>query len=148
MDKHARKMLHELAHKFAVKSKSVGTGDGRRPVLCRTKGTLVYSQELGEQAQRHIDEASLKIHRKFFGRMDKTDRSGKSKQDRSGHGAVTYRDGEIVGATAPQIGEGNKGHAMLEKMGWSNGMALGTADNKGILEPVAQVVKRSKAGLG
>jgi hypothetical protein len=37
---------------------------------------------------------------------------------------------------------------MLEKMGWTKGMALGAADNKGILVPVVQVVKRSKAGLG
>lgn len=36
---------------------------------------------------------------------------------------------------------------MLEKMGWSSGTALG-ADNKGILQPVTQTMKRNKAGLG
>lgn len=37
---------------------------------------------------------------------------------------------------------------MLERMGWSKGMSLGAHENSGILEPVAQVMKRSKAGLG
>lgn len=58
------------------------------------------------------------------------------------------REGEIVGASVPELGQANKGRAMLEKMGWSKGMGLGTLENKGILEPVAQVMKRSKAGLG
>lgn len=37
---------------------------------------------------------------------------------------------------------------MLEKMGWSKGMALGTEENKGIMVPITQVVRKSKAGLG
>lgn len=62
--------------------------------------------------------------------------------------ALVLREGEVVGASAPELGQENKGRAMLEKMGWSKGMALGALENKGILEPVAQVVKKSKAGLG
>lgn len=74
----------------------------------------------------------------------------KSPKVRSGRpdGNVSYMDGDVVGASAPEIGAGNKGRAMLEKMGWSTGTALGAANNKGILQPVAQVVKNSKAGLG
>ena len=63
-------------------------------------------------------------------------------------GAASYMDGDVVGASAPEIGAENRGRAMLEKMGWSTGTALGAADNKGILQPVAQVVKNSRAGLG
>jgi len=38
---------------------------------------------------------------------------------------------------------------MLEKMGWSTGKALGALNNdRGIVQPVAQVVKTTKAGLG
>ena len=62
--------------------------------------------------------------------------------------ATKLQEGEIVGASAPELGQENKGRAMLEKMGWSKGMALGAFQNQGILEPVAQVVKLSKAGLG
>lgn len=64
------------------------------------------------------------------------------------HKALLLRDGEVVGASVPELGQDNKGRAMLEKMGWSKGMALGAEENKGILEPLAQVVKRTKAGLG
>lgn len=64
------------------------------------------------------------------------------------NGAVSYRDGDIVGGSAPELGSENKGRAMLEKMGWSTGTALGAVNNKGILEPVSHVVKTTKAGLG
>jgi hypothetical protein len=62
--------------------------------------------------------------------------------------AVSYRDGDIVGGSAPELGIENRGRAMLEKMGWSSGTALGALNNKGILEPVSHVVKTTKAGLG
>lgn len=62
--------------------------------------------------------------------------------------AVSYRDGDIVGGSAPEIGVENKGRAMLKKMGWSTGTALGAINNKGILLPVTHVVKTTKAGLG
>jgi hypothetical protein len=37
---------------------------------------------------------------------------------------------------------------MMEKMGWSAGQGLGKEENKGILNPVEQVVWYSRAGLG
>jgi len=36
---------------------------------------------------------------------------------------------------------------MLMKMGWKSGMGLGAENNKGILEPLAPVIKVTKAGL-
>lgn len=60
---------------------------------------------------------------------------------------VGYKDGDIVGASAPELGPENKGRALLEKMGWSKGMALGAHDNKGILHPISHTVKTNKAGL-
>jgi hypothetical protein len=62
--------------------------------------------------------------------------------------AVRYRDGDVVVAAAPELGAENKGRAMLEKMGWKAGMALGLGENKRILTPVEQVAKTTKAGLG
>lgn len=72
----------------------------------------------------------------------------KSRGGGGGVKAASYMDGDVVGASAPEIGAGNKGRAMLEKMGWSTGTALGAVNNKGILHPVVHVVKNSKAGLG
>ena len=62
--------------------------------------------------------------------------------------AASYKDGDVVGAHAAEIGIENRGRAMLERMGWSQGTALGTADNQGILQPIKHIVKTSKLGLG
>ena len=59
-----------------------------------------------------------------------------------------YRTGDVVGGTAPELGVENRGRAMLEKMGWTSGNALGALNNKGILQPIASVVRNSRAGLG
>ncbi|KAM7183414.1 hypothetical protein V8F20_012629 [Naviculisporaceae sp. PSN 640] len=151
MDHDARRIVHELARKFNIKTKSTGNGDQRRPVLYRTKRTVRYTESSAREARNHVEMAAVTIRRKVFYRPDKKE-AGISRPSNArisgGHKAVTYREGEVVGASAPQLGQDNKGHAMLEKMGWSKGMALGALENKGILEPVSQVVKRSKAGLG
>jgi hypothetical protein len=56
-------------------------------------------------------------------------------------------DGDVVGEYAPPVGADGKGKAMMEKMGWTNGMGLGRGNN-GIREPVALTVKTLKGGLG
>ena len=144
MDKSARKILHELANKFKVKSQSTGSGTQRRPTLIRTKYTTSYTEE-------HLEIAISRLGGRHLPRMDLKGK-GKATQKKSragaGNAAVTYQEGEVVGASAPELGQENKGRTMLEKMGWSSGMGLGSLDNKGILQPVAHVVKRSKAGLG
>lgn len=140
MDKHLRKIIHELANKFKLKSKSIGKGDQRRPNLHRTLRTTPYNEHAFEQAVG-------RIRRRYFPRMDqKQSKSGANGQ--ASYAATSYRDGDVVGATAPELGVENRGRAMLEKMGWSRGTALGTDDNKGILQPVTQTMKRTKAGLG
>ncbi|KAL2114974.1 hypothetical protein VTJ04DRAFT_10637 [Mycothermus thermophilus] len=153
LDKHARKILHELASKFEIKSQSIGSGDQRRPVLHRTKRTIRFSDLQCKEVSIHVDKAATRIYRKYFHRTDlkgggEGKNSPKPAGGRSSYKALTPREGEIVGASVPELGADNKGRAMLEKMGWTKGMALGAADNKGILVPVVQVVKRSKAGLG
>jgi hypothetical protein len=144
MDKHARKMIHDLASKFNIKSKSIGNGDNRRPTLNRTKRTQQYSAA-------SFDAAVKKVNRRYFPRLDGVRGAGPPRTVASGRAnmaAVTVQDGEIVGAAAPELGIDNRGRAMLEKMGWSKGTALGALDNKGILQPVSHAMKRSKAGLG
>lgn len=144
MDNQARKVIHELANKFNIKSKSTGAGDQRRPTLYRTVRTFKYTEEV-------FEAAIARVGRKYFPRRDRASIAGAQRQPRGqggGSAALSYRDGEIVGGSAPELGEGNKGRLMLEKMGWSTGTALGATTNKGILTPVEQKVKRGKAGLG
>ncbi|KAB5518794.1 hypothetical protein GE09DRAFT_1044698 [Coniochaeta sp. 2T2.1] len=143
MHKSARKTLHLIARQFKVKSQSTGSGTQRRPTLIRTKYTASYTEE-------HLEIAMSGVGSKHFPRLDLKGKGKATQKSRGGGGnsAVTYQEGEVVGASAPELGQENKGRTMLEKMGWSIGMGLGTLDNKGILQPVAHVVKRTKAGLG
>lgn len=143
MDVHARKVVHELANRFNIKSKSTGKADHRRPTLYRTVRTLPY-------AESRFEHAVNRIQRRFLPRLDaRGKRNAKPLTPRGpGYAAASYNEGEIVGAAAPELGIDNRGRAMLEKMGWSRGTALGSGDNKGILQPVPHMMKRSKAGLG
>ncbi|KAJ8120332.1 hypothetical protein ONZ43_g2932 [Nemania bipapillata] len=151
-DKGARKIVHTIANSLNIKSKSAGAGTSRYPVLYRSKATLPYNETLFEQA-------FSRVRRVWFPRVDADEkvvqqtrvlkrteiRAGKS---RTGKSSLVLREGDIVGQHASEIGVENKGRAMLEKMGWSKGMSLGTIETKGITVPLTHVIKKSKAGLG
>ncbi|KAG4433178.1 hypothetical protein IFR05_011338 [Cadophora sp. M221] len=147
MDKADRKVVHELANAFNLKSKSAGNGDNRFPILYRTSRTLDFN----DGAFAKVD---ARITRRFLPRMDVGGKRAGGGAKRAGgaggfnRAAVSYRDGDIVGGSAPELGADNRGRAMLEKMGWSSGTALGALNNKGIMLPVSHVVKTTKAGLG
>ncbi|KAK6582610.1 hypothetical protein PZA11_005018 [Diplocarpon coronariae] len=148
MHKADRKIVHEIAQAFNLKSKSAGNGNQRFPILYRTNKTRAFNNST-------FDAVDAKISRRFFPRMDvRAQRVSGGKPPRAGAGggfnsaAVSYRDGDIVGGSAPELGAENRGRAMLEKMGWLSGEALGAFNNKGILQPVPHVVKTGKAGLG
>lgn len=141
MDKANRKIVHELANAFNLKSKSVGNGDLRFPVLYRTKRTNYWSES-------RFSAVETKLSKRFLPRGNRAPPRPHRESKFGGSSAAGYRDGDIVGASAPELGVENKGRAMLEKMGWSTGTALGALNNKGILQPVSHVVKTTKAGLG
>ncbi|KAL9129732.1 MAG: hypothetical protein Q9217_001890 [Psora testacea] len=139
MDANARRTVHEVCHRLALKTQSRGSGKSRYPVVYKTSRTRGFD-----------DIAFTSVHRKFLprpGRGKKTC-APVARVHRGALAGVSYRDGEVVGAAAPELGQDNRGRAMLEKMGWSTGTALGAANNKGIPVPVAQIVKTTRAGLG
>lgn len=150
MDKQRRKVVHDLANALSLKSQSRGNGNSRFPNLYKTSRTPDYTPRTIYKFEKLFSGS------KFGNRLMKTwgiQPSGKSTKTPRGPGgrpkaAVSYTDGDVVGASAPEIGAENKGRAMLEKMGWSTGTALGAVNNKGILQPVAHVVKNSRVGLG
>ena len=142
-----RKSVHEIANVFKLKSESIGTHTSRYPVLYKTSRTLQYDEDALDSIE------ALLSSRRFLPRMDRPKKkgtpSGKGRGGGSATAGASYRDGEIVGAAAPELGQENRGRAMLEKMGWSTGTALGALNNNsGIVQPIAQVVKTGKAGLG
>ncbi|KAL3454959.1 hypothetical protein BJX64DRAFT_101044 [Aspergillus heterothallicus] len=144
MTKHRRILVHDMAHALRLTSKSRGKGSSRFPVLSKTSRTPTYSPKTIVHIDRVLSREKFSPRAlKAWGKSD-----GRPTKAKAGHGNVSYMDGDVVGASAPEIGAENIGRAMLEKMGWSRGTALGAIHNKGILLPVSHVVKNSKAGLG
>ncbi|KAL8998436.1 MAG: hypothetical protein Q9169_002473 [Polycauliona sp. 2 TL-2023] len=144
-----RKLIHEMANKLKLKSKSNGEGKSRYPMLYKTARTEKFNQNTMSQIMQLLNS------KRFLPRMNNkgTGKAAAIKRTRGGNAAgktagVSYQDGEVVGAAAPEIGLENRGRAMLEKMGWSKGTALGALNNKGMLQPVTHIVKTTKAGLG
>ncbi|KAI8950172.1 hypothetical protein F4801DRAFT_356161 [Xylaria longipes] len=151
-DKGARKIIHTIANAFNIKSKSAGAGTGRYPVLYRVKATLPYSEAMFEQA-------FSRVRRTWFPRVDVDEKvvqqtrilkraEARTGKPRTGKSSIVLREGDIVGQHASEIGIENKGRAMLEKMGWTKGMSLGTVETQGIIVPLTHVIKKTKAGLG
>lgn len=146
MPKHRRKLVHDLANPLSLKSQSRGKGSSRFTVLNKTSKTPNYSQKTISRVDQVFSQGRF-THRAikcWDPSANKPKRHGARRSEKS----ATYADGDVVGGSAPEIGAENKGRAMLERMGWSMGTPLGAADNKGILLPVAHVVKNSKTGLG
>lgn len=147
MDHGDRKTVHEIANVLKLKSRSVGGGKSRFPVLYKTSRTASYDGDALIALEAWMSGG------RFLPRRDNGPGKGHVAMRRSRGGGfskanVSYQDGEVVGAAAPELGQENKGRAMLERMGWSTGTALGATNNKGIMQPVAHVVKNTKAGLG
>lgn len=145
MNKSDRRAIHELANRLNLTSKSQGSGHKRFPVLYRTKRTPDVTEDEFNQI---VEQLSRRFKNLRSGKMSR--RAATFPQGRGGysHAAVSCRDGEVVGAGAAELGHENRGRAMLEKMGWSAGTAIGALNNKGIMQPVAHIVKTTKAGLG
>ncbi|KAK7992269.1 hypothetical protein PG996_012718 [Apiospora saccharicola] len=149
LDKHSRRCIHQVAAQLKVKSQSAGKGVSRYPVLYRTKGTVGYDE-------RGFTSATRFLRQSYYPRVDVDEEvvneckalRRKDPNVKRGHAATTYKEGEVVGQHASELASDNKGRMLLEKMGWSKGMALGTIDNKGIMVPIVHVVKKTKAGLG
>ncbi|KAI1333827.1 hypothetical protein F5Y15DRAFT_403786 [Xylariaceae sp. FL0016] len=147
-DKDARKTIHVVASKFKLRSRSAGQGKDRYPILYRSRATLPFDLQM-------FNRIFGRIRQSFFPRLDVDEKIvsevkvlKRAQKTRFSKNDLTLREGDIVGQHAAELGVENKGRAMLEKMGWSKGMALGTHENKGIVVPLTHVVKKTKAGLG
>ncbi|RAL06297.1 putative R3H and G-patch domain protein [Aspergillus ibericus CBS 121593] len=145
MSKQHRKLVHELANALSLSSQSRGKGSSRFPIVHKTSRTPVHTPKTIAQMDRILHKGHGQ--RGYNPRDLKSSKSSKPRRGRP-DASVSYMDGDVVGGSAPEIGAENKGRAMLEKMGWSTGTPLGATNNKGILLPVAHVVKNSRAGLG
>jgi len=139
MRKRDRAMVHNMADAYALKSKSRGQGQARRPILFKTSRTGT-----------NVDHKRVsRLVRTPFGTIDDDTfdhrglgRSGRVRIDV----APRHREGAQVGGGAKQIAEDNIGHQLLRSMGWTSGEGLG--QSKGRAEPVLATVKMTRSGLG
>ncbi|PYI10506.1 hypothetical protein BO78DRAFT_452181 [Aspergillus sclerotiicarbonarius CBS 121057] len=145
MSKQHRKLVHELANALSLNSQSRGKGSSRFPIVHKTSRTPAYTPKSIAQVDRILSKGHSQ--RGLKSRDSKSSKTNKPRRGRP-DASASYMDGDVVGGSAPEIGAENKGRAMLEKMGWRTGTPLGATNNKGILLPVAHVVKNSRAGLG
>jgi hypothetical protein len=147
MDKHDRKSLHEIASVLNLKSKSVGAGKNRAPVLYKTNRTSEYTDATFNRITTAANKGFLK-NSAFKGKKPK---GGAVPRGGKGRGADTsstgLKHGDVVGGGAKEIGRENFGHRLMEKMGWTTGTALGK-DGSGLLTPVEQIMRTGRSGLG
>lgn len=151
MLKNDRKILHEMANHFNLKSKSVGSGKNRAPVLIKSQRTLEWDEARFARAQGFISRGYLKNPGSKKAGGSKAAGFAQARKGRmaGGGGAASYANGDVVGGSAPEIGASNFGRKLMEKMGWTAGMALGKEGNVGgLLVPVQATIKSGKAGLG
>ena len=158
MDSSQRAAMHRLAKSFKLTSRSQGKdghGPGRYTVLTKGPHTPRFTLDTIWEVDALLES------RKFFPKgvfgsfrpatIPKTRTPGSARARRGGGGTMsgaTYINGDVVGASAPEIGVENKGRAMLERMGWEMGRGLGAIGNEGSADVIKHVVKTTKAGLG
>jgi len=148
MESHRRATVHQVASFFNLSSRSRGDGHNRFTVLSKTSRTFTFTDSEFDMAiQKRGFLKRLRGPLQSQGGTRPSTRGATVRHGARNHPQTGYRDGETVGARAPELGPENKGHALLSKMGWSKGMGLGALDNKGILQPIPHTVKTNKAGL-
>jgi len=71
-----------------------------------------------------------------------------SRTKRQRNAAFSNREGVNIGRKVPALSQDNRGRLMMEKMGWRDGTGLGPPHRQCNVQPISQVFKTSKAGLG
>ncbi|ANB16006.1 Sqs1p [Sugiyamaella lignohabitans] len=147
VDYNARYIIEKLCQAYYLKSQC--RGDGLNKVIIATKTSSSFGDFDEPKVNRYLNR------RKVFPRTDTKRESVRRKRpaemklqkSSGGGGIVHHKEGDVVGATADELGADNIGRQMLEKMGWKVGMGLGTR-SVGIIEPIAAKVKKTKWGIG
>lgn len=152
LDPHGHKTISKMASCYNMKATKCGP-NGLKLFMKVAKNRKTF-----HYLPRMDGVAKLLRQRPVFNRVDvkrpkdeaiRTD--GNAKKDRARgrnkNKVAVLREGDIVGAEAPEISQSNIGRQLLEKLGWSQGEGLGAHGNKGISEPVMAKIKKSKTGL-
>ena len=148
LDPHGNKTINKLSSCYNMRCTRCG-GNGLQMYMkvAKTRKTFHYLPDYNQIAY-------IMRQRPVFKRSDVKSRTKEEiaetdgKKSRRGPINEAYvKEGDLVGAKAPEIGTNNIGRKLLEKLGWVKGEGLGAHGNKGISEPLMATVKKSKTGL-
>lgn len=135
-----RRLIHQLAYMYGLKSCSNGKDQERFCVLIKTKDTRLPTD------LRKLDrflEGAQKAAKYAFPR----DRQRGSRKNTNLVGSTRMKAGTVVGQDAAPIEDTNIGSMMLKKLGWTPGQGLGSKEH-GITQPVEAVYRTNRVGLG
>lgn len=106
------------------------------------------AQKLNKQSQRRSEgvSESVRIIEKSYMEMVKGDKRSASSSSKGANRSAHLKVGQVVGEHAPSLDESNRGHKMLQIMGWKPGDSIGKDASGGTRVEV--VVRRKNAGLG
>lgn len=145
LDPHGNKTIVKLSDFYNMKSSKCGSSVKLFMKISKCRKTF-------NNVPRYDQIGYVLKQRPIFPRTDQKKpreeklREKNEKASKKGSGA-NVKEGEIVGGQAPEIGTGNIGRQLLEKLGWVQGQGLGAHGNKGISAPVAAKVKKTKTGI-
>lgn len=148
LDPHGNKTVAKMAKCYNMKSKKCGNNGLKQYMkVSKSRSTFHYLPQYDQI--NHMTKQRPIFHRSDRKRLqeeiDETD--GKKDKRRGKSTRPAFKEGDIVGASAPEISKDNIGRQLLEKLGWVKGEGLGAHGNKGISEPVMAKMKKSKEGL-
>lgn len=147
LDPHGNKTVNKLATHYNMKCTRCGNGRHIFMKISKARKTFHYLPDYNlisyVMKQRPIFKRSDVKKRT----REEIESSEKSSSRRGPKNNAFVREGDIVGAAAPEISSNNIGRQLLEKLGWVKGEGLGAHGNKGISVPLMATVKKSKTGL-
>ena len=146
LDSHGHHTIKNMADCYHMTTDKCGKQGVRHYLkVSKTKSTFKYFPNY-----KRVN--AIMRGRPIFHRIDrKPNPKDKKTKTISGRGSdsggrAKFKEGDIVGAEAPEIDQNNLGRQMLERLGWSKGMGLGLS-GRGINEPIVAKVKMSKTGI-
>ncbi|EGW34340.1 uncharacterized protein SPAPADRAFT_54491 [Spathaspora passalidarum NRRL Y-27907] len=146
LDSHGHQTIKKLAKYYNMGVTNCGQSTNKYLKISKNKTTYKYYPNY-DQIDRILRGRPI-FHRQDVKRTPKTDKAEKAKKvTRGADSKARVREGDIVGAEAPEIDQSNVGRQMLEKLGWVKGQGLGAHGNQGINEPIVAKVKMSKTGI-
>ncbi|PJF16983.1 hypothetical protein PSACC_03212 [Paramicrosporidium saccamoebae] len=136
-----RKLVHQLAHMYGLRSKSSGQGVERYCVLIKCENTRL-PRDL-KRLDKFLEGAQKAARYAGSGR-EKGKEKVKAKPTTT---AARVSPGTVIGSEAAPIEDDNIGNKMLRKLGWAPGQGLGS-EKAGRTEPVEAVFRGNRVGLG